>query len=84
MSFAMAGFLPARDLWRLYITTRDDDVHFHYVAILADYVPSIIEQFNEAEMNREFNFGRKLAVDEIPWRIAPPGYAAPLGHVGQE
>src|SRR4030095_15867659 len=49
------------DLWRLYLATRDDDVQFHYVAIPADYVPSTIEQFNEAEMNREFDYGRKLA-----------------------
>ncbi len=72
------------DLWRLYLTTKDDDVQFHYVAIPADYVPSTIEQFNEAEMNREFDYGRKLALDGIPWRNAPPGYAAPQGHVAQQ
>jgi hypothetical protein len=72
------------DLWRLYVATRDDDVHFHYVAIPADYVPSTIEQFNEVEMNREFDYGHETAVKGIPWRNAPPGYAAPQGHIAQE
>jgi hypothetical protein len=65
------------DLWRLYLSTRDDDVHFHYVAIPAAYVPTTTEQFNQAEMIREYGFGRELALDGIPWQSAPPGYAAP-------
>jgi len=65
------------DLWRLYLSTRDDDVQFHYVAIPADYVPSTTEQFNQKEMIREFDYGRDLALRGIPWKSAPPGYAAP-------
>jgi hypothetical protein len=72
------------DLWRLYLSTRDDDVQFHYVAIPADYVPSTIEQFNREEMNREFNYGREMALKGIPWRNAPPGYAAPQEHLAQQ
>lgn len=67
------------DLWRLYITARDDDVKFRFIAIPPDYVPSTTEQFNEKEMNREYDFGHAMAVGGIPWREAPPGYAAPQG-----
>jgi hypothetical protein len=72
------------DLWRLYLSTRDDDVQFHYVAIPADYVPSTTEQFNQAEMIREFDMGHKMALDGIPWRDAPPGYAAPQEHLAHQ
>lgn len=71
------------DLWRLYLSTRDDDVQFRYVAIPAAYVPSTTQQFNQAEMIREFEFGRDMAIRGIPWQGAPPGYAAPQGHIAQ-
>ena len=64
------------DLWRLYLSSRDDGVNFYYTAIPADYVPSTTEQFDKAEMNREFDFGRQLALKGIPWQTVPPGYGA--------
>jgi hypothetical protein len=63
---------------------RDDDVQFHYVAIPADYVPSTIEQFNQVEMNRMFDFGYEKAMKGIPWRTVPPDYAAPQSDIAQE
>lgn len=66
------------DLWRLYLAAQDDDVNFRYIAILADYVPSTAQQFDKAEMNREFDYGRAIALKGIEWKIAPPGYTAPL------
>ena len=30
-----------------------------------------------AQMNREFDMGRKMALGGIPWINTPPGYAAP-------
>jgi hypothetical protein len=72
------------DLWRLYIATRGDDVQFHYIAIPADYVPSTIDQFNQVEMNRVFDYGREMAVKGIPWRTAPPGYAAPQSDIAAD
>lgn len=72
------------DLWRLYLSTKDDDVHFHYIAIPADYVPSTTEQFDQAEMNREFKFGRDMALRGISWQSTPPGYAAPQEHIAQQ
>ena len=35
-------------------------------------------------MNREFDFGHEMAVKGIPWRTAPPGYAAPQGDIAPE
>jgi hypothetical protein len=65
------------DLWRLYLSSRDDNVTFRYIAIPAEYVPSTTQQFDKAEMNREYDYGRKMALDGIKWFTAPPGYAAP-------
>ena len=71
------------DLWRRYIAARDDQVAYRYIAIPGDYVPKTAEQFNEAEMNREFAFGQQMALDGIPWMTSPPGYAAPMDQVAQ-
>ena len=64
------------DLWRLSLSTRDDDVRFHYIAIPPDYVPSTIEQFNREEMNREFDYGHemrsKASRGETRRRAMPP------------
>ena len=65
------------DLWRLYLSTRDDNVNFRYIAIPAEYVPQTSQQFDKAEMNREYGYGRKMALEGIPWIPTPPGYAAP-------
>ena len=70
--FKMSG---VNDLWRLYFSSRDDNVAFHYTAIPADYVPSTTEQFDNAEMNREFKLGEEIALDGIKWNQSPPGYA---------
>jgi len=65
------------DLWRLYLSSRDDDMTFRYIAIPADYVPSTTQQFDKTEMNREYDYGRNMALKGIKWFDAPPGYAAP-------
>ncbi|MBI2253182.1 MAG: patatin-like phospholipase family protein [Proteobacteria bacterium] len=70
--FKMSG---VNDLWRLYFSSRDDNVLFHYTAIPADYTPSTTQQFDNAEMNREFKLGEKIALDGIQWVMSPPGYA---------
>lgn len=71
------------DLWRLYLGAKDDDVAFHYTAIPAEYVPSTTEQFDKNEMNREYDYGRKIALDGIKWLAVPPGYAAPQDQMTQ-
>ena len=72
--FKMSGI---NDLWRLYLSTRDDNVNFRYTAIPADYVPSTTQQFDKKEMNREYQYGHQMALDGITWMTSPPGYAAP-------
>lgn len=71
------------DLWRLYLGAKDDQVAFHYTAIPAEYVPSTPEQFNKEEMNLEYDYGRKIALDGIKWMTTPPGYAAPQDQMTQ-
>ena len=71
------------DLYRLYLSTRDDDVEFRYVSLPADYVRSTDEEFNEAEMNRQYALGYQMGVDGIPWKTSPPGYILPDEKPGQ-
>ena len=65
------------DLYRLYLSTRDDQVEFHYVSLPADYVRTTEKQFDRTEMNRQYEVGYKLGVEGIPWQSLPPGYALP-------
>jgi hypothetical protein len=62
------------DLYRLFLSTEHDDVDFYFVALPVDYVRSTDEEFNEAEMNRQFALGHQLGVAGVPWRRLPPGY----------
>lgn len=63
------------DLWRLYLSTIHDEIEFRYVSIPLAYKGTTEEQFNEAEMINQFNFGYKMAEQGIPWMTTPPGYA---------
>ena len=69
------------DLWRLYFAARDDNVTFRYIAITKEYVPSTAQQFDKAEMNREYDYGRAMAIGGIYWLTVPPGYAAPSSNM---
>lgn len=69
------------DLWRLYFSARDDNATFRYIAIPAEYVPSTTDQFDKAEMNREYDYGRAMAIGGIYWLTVPPGYAAPSSNM---
>jgi hypothetical protein len=62
------------DLYRLFLSTEHDDVDFYFVALPVDYVRSTDEEFNEAEMNRQFALGYQLGAAGVPWRRLPPGY----------
>ena len=68
------------DLYRLFLSTEHDDVDFYFVALPADYVRSTDEEFNEAEMNRQFELGYRQGAAGVPWRRLPPGYV--LKHHG--
>lgn len=65
------------DLYRLYLSTRDDNVEFRYVSLPSDYVRSIEKQFDKEEMNRQYEIGYKLGLQGTPWQTLPPGYALP-------
>ena len=62
------------DLYRLFLSTEHDDVDFYFVALPVDYVRSTDEEFNEAEMNRQYELGYRLGAAGVPWRRLPPGY----------
>lgn len=65
------------DLYRLYLSTRDDNIEFRYVSLPPDYVRTTEKQFNKDEMNRQYELGYRLGVEGIPWQTLPPGYALP-------
>jgi hypothetical protein len=62
------------DLYRLFLSTEHDDADFYFVALPVDYVRSTDEEFNEAEMNRQYQLGYQLGAAGVPWRRLPPGY----------
>lgn len=63
------------DLYRLYLSCLHDNVEFRYIAIPIAYKATTDEQFNEAEMIRQYSFGEQMAKAGIPWLTVPPGYA---------
>jgi hypothetical protein len=65
------------DLYRLYLSTRDDNVKFRYVSLPSDYVRNTEKQFDQKEMNRQYEFGYTLGLEGVPWQTLPPGYALP-------
>jgi hypothetical protein len=62
------------DLWRLYLSSLTDSIEFRFISIPIEYKATTDEQFNEAEMKREYAFGRELALKGIPWQRHPPGF----------
>ena len=62
------------DLYRLFLSTEHDHIGFYFVSLPADYVRTTDEEFNETEMNRQYQLGYKLGAEGIPWRRLPPGY----------
>ena len=62
------------DLYRLFLSTEHDHVGFYFVSLPSDYVRTTDEEFNEVEMNRQYQLGYRLGVDKVPWRRLPPGY----------
>lgn len=63
------------DLWRLYLSCLHDNVEFRYIAIPIDYKGTTEQQFNEAEMKRQYAYGEQMALTGIPWATIPPGYS---------
>jgi predicted patatin/cPLA2 family phospholipase len=62
------------DLYRLYLGDLSGELELRYVAIPHDYVPSSLEEFNQAEMIQQYNLGLSMGERGIPWQRTPPGY----------
>jgi hypothetical protein len=62
------------DLYRLYLGDAAGELELRYVAIPRDYVPSSLEEFNQAEMVQQYNLGLSIGEKGIPWQRTPPGY----------
>jgi predicted patatin/cPLA2 family phospholipase len=76
-AFAVSSMLKVsgiNDLYRLYLGDVTGELELRYVAIPHTYLPATAEEFNKQEMNREYDLGRKMAIDGIQWQRLPPGY----------
>ncbi|WP_459857849.1 patatin-like phospholipase family protein [Dongia sp. agr-C8] len=62
------------DLYRLYLGDLAGELELRYVAIPHDYVPSSLDEFNQAEMIRQYNLGLAMGEKGIPWQRTPPGW----------
>ena len=61
------------DFYRLYNIAKKDKIEFNYVSIPDEYKPLSKKLFNQAEMNRLFDMGFKMAKDGYEWRKKLPG-----------
>ena len=62
------------DLYRLYLGDLAGELELHYIAIPHDYVPTSLEEFNQAEMLKQYALGLNMGEQGIPWRRVPPGF----------
>jgi len=62
------------DLYRLYLGDLAGELELRYVAIPHEYVPSSLEEFNQAEMVQQYNLGLSIGEKGIPWQRTPPGF----------
>jgi hypothetical protein len=62
------------DLYRLYLGDLSGELELRYIAIPHDYVPSSLEEFNQAEMQKQYALGLEMGSKGIPWQRTPPGY----------
>jgi hypothetical protein len=62
------------DLYRLYLGQASGELELHYVAFPIGYEPLSTEEFNQAEMIKEYDMGYDMAVKGVPWQSLPPGY----------
>jgi len=76
-AYAIDSMLKAsgiNDLYRLYLGDLAGELELRYVAIPHDYVPSSLEEFNQAEMVQQYNLGLGMGEKGIPWQRVPPGF----------
>jgi len=62
------------DLFRIYLTTRQDGLDFNLAFIGPDFVyPNKKQQFENAYMVKLYDYGYELGRAGYPWRKSPPG-----------
>jgi hypothetical protein len=63
------------NLYRIYTFAQRDGIAFNYVDIPDDFDSRSKEPFDQAEMNRLFDVGYRLALTGEGWQRRPPGLA---------
>lgn len=64
------------DLYRMYLTARQDDLDYHLAFIDSSFSVPHAEDFNREFMRRLWDFGYQAARKGYPWRKVPPGINA--------
>jgi hypothetical protein len=62
------------DLYRLYLGQATGELELRYVSLPIGYQPVSTEEFNQAEMIKEYDLGYDLASKGVDWQRLPPGY----------
>jgi hypothetical protein len=62
------------DLYRLYLGQATGELELRYVSLPVGYEPISTEEFNQAEMIKEYDLGYDLASKGVDWKRLPPGY----------
>jgi predicted acylesterase/phospholipase RssA len=66
------------DLYRIYLTTRDDGVDFNLAYVPSTFNTPHTKQFDTAYMRSLYQTGYDLAAAGYPWKKVPPGYHEPF------
>jgi len=62
------------DLYRLYLGQASGELELHYVSLPVGYEAVSTEEFNQAEMIKEYDLGYEMAAKGVTWQSLPPGY----------
>ena len=65
------------DLYRLYLTTQQDQIDFNLAYIPKDFKVPHQQDFDSSYMRQLFDYGEQLAKKGYLWQKSPPGIHAP-------
>ncbi|MFM7122734.1 MAG: patatin-like phospholipase family protein [Fluviibacter sp.] len=66
------------DIYRTYLVTQRDGVHFNLAYIGPDFKVPHKKEFDRQYMNALFDYARNLSRAGYPWAHSPPGYDLPV------
>ena len=66
------------DIYRTYLVTQRDGVHFNLAYIGPDFKVPHKKEFDREYMNALFDYARNLSRAGYPWAHTPPGYDLPV------